>query len=599
MKNLFIIERIEFYDKNKGYGRSLKDEPHIKELRTFLTKIGEKERYLYPADLLDLVTILLGKKSRSESLSSKVFQELANEFGGFEVLDLLQENNCLNADNLDFLERNSTQAQQLAPFIVSLKNKINPSEMHLLFSSSMKLTDEDRLFFFKFLDDSTDTNRLHYYVKILDSLKRHKIHIENAVHLLEGVDEVQSVHQHIKSLISSDLSLLTADNVTRILKLQHPYSFGKLFQVLPATQEHFDSLMEVEGTLDKSLWAEDIIKNFKAAEWELNTWLKRILTPTEYSFELSQATTMLKDIKMSSEHRVQILSRLFDYPKGSSKFAEAVVILNGNELTTNDLTLLCREKENPGSVAKAIVALKEEKSYRQETLKIVTAYPEHALGVACIFIFFDKINAPFSEECNSILERPECAEMTAKVLEYLRENELHGESNILSVCQAKISHAAFFNLLKLMKSVDILEQSTLELLVPQMKFMKTLLSAANCLAEAKKLDKINFGLVLKDPLNAIFLAENLGGKVSTNMAKSVVSIRQSASVLAQGQRQHLFFAAMTDKEVESFVKATNKTPTTAQNDILMKVAKYCGNNSLAEETEHHIASTAYSSSPTK
>lgn len=633
MKSSFVIEKYEFYNLNRGYGRILfKAEPHVKTLTTFVqemeknvrereAKVKEQKKYvkegkvkgenkwdlLSPAELHNLATILLEKNRRDDSqLSSQAFRALADGFGGFEVLDLLQSNKRLTEDNLVFFEKNSSQAKELAPVVMSLAPKINSSEMLVLFKLSKRMTETDRLLFFKFLNDGENW-KLSIYVKLLGLLKQYKLHIDDLASLLQDAKDITFAHQIISTLVSANSGLLTPVLVTKILQLKHPYYFNKLIKVLPVTQEQLDGLLEVEGTLDKSLWAEEIIKDFHVAGWELKPWLKLILTPTPHSFKIASAIQKLKEIKISPEHLDLILTHVFNYPDASKNFAEAVVILSEGGLTDNELNLICGVIPEPVPLAKAIAVLKKEQSYRQDTLNAVRAYPQHAFGLALGLIFFDKVKAPHSQACKIMLQHPECAEMTTRVLEYLHENNLLKDPIALAVCQSRISHGAFLSLLKIMNKATLLDQPNLELLFTKMSFIKTLASASNCLAHADKLDQVNFSSLIIDPVNALSLAQNLGGKpypksfkfLSDNGTKNFISIREKAITLAQGQRQGFFFTAISEKQELSFKQATGKTSAAAQDEALIKIAEYCGDGSLDPVTEHHIASTSYLSLPGK
>ncbi|BCA96900.1 hypothetical protein TUM19329_32610 [Legionella antarctica] len=631
MKISFVMEKLGVYDSNKGYGRILfKAEPHVKKLSAFVQEMEQnvkdrrqkfneqkthaievnvkrenKSDLLSPAELLCLATILLEKKRRDDSQqSSQVFRALANEFGGFEVLELLQNKERLTEDNLVFFERNSSQAKEIVPLVMSLTPKIDALEMLVLFKLSKRMTDAERVLLFKFLNDC-DESKLHVNVKLLCLLKQHKLLIDNLVSLLTDAKDIIFVHQIIDTLISANSGLLTPANVAKTLQLNHPYYFSKLLKVLPVTQEQFDNLLEVEGTLDKSTWSEDIIKQFNIAGWELKPWLKLILTPTVHSFEIASAIQKFKEIKISPDLLVLSLSHVFKYPHASRNFAEAVSIISEAGLADKELNILCGVIPNPVPLAKAIVALRKEYSYREETLDVVRAYPKHAFGLALGLIFFDKVNAPDSGARKFMLQHPECAEMTTRILEYLRENNLCQESITLAVCQAKISQVAFLNLLRAMNKASLLNQPNLKNLLTKIGFIKTLASAVNCLANADKLDQCNFNSLIIDPVNSLYLAQNLGGKpypkslklLTDTGARSFVNIHEKAVILAQGQMQGRFFPVMTKEQELSFKKATGKTGSAAQNESLIKIASYCGNDSLEREAEHHIGKTAYLSRP--
>ena len=72
-------------------------------------------------------------------------------------------------------------------------------------------------------------------------------------------------------------ALITLPNLINILKIKHHYSFNGILKFLSPDQKILDSLFQAHDTLDKCIWSEDIIKNFKNAGWNIHFYLDAIL----------------------------------------------------------------------------------------------------------------------------------------------------------------------------------------------------------------------------------------------------------------------------------------------------------------------------------
>lgn len=98
MKVKELKKYLDQYDNSneKGITRFVVDESHIRHLRNFISRDGEKE--LLGDELLLLAEIVLAKTNRSpEQLSGRVFIALAHDiFGGYANLVELQEKGQLN-----------------------------------------------------------------------------------------------------------------------------------------------------------------------------------------------------------------------------------------------------------------------------------------------------------------------------------------------------------------------------------------------------------------------------------------------------------------------------------------------------------------------
>lgn len=138
MKKITIKEALDNYDNNKGHRRTyIKEEPHIRELRSFYENLQEDD--LSPSSLVKLALILIGKNTRTEeSASGKTFKGLVNKLGGYEALDTLYAAKQLTEDNVVFLERHPNEAKALAPLIISIAKNPMGSDLKKTLSIAEK-----------------------------------------------------------------------------------------------------------------------------------------------------------------------------------------------------------------------------------------------------------------------------------------------------------------------------------------------------------------------------------------------------------------------------------------------------------------------------
>ena len=297
-----------------------------------------------------------------------------------------------------------------------------------------------------------------------------------------------------------------------------------------------------------------------------------------------------------------ILHTVFVHSNESIELVKAVETLNkdGDGLDEAFLKLAFETPKYSDQVATALMTLKKEQNYNATTKKYVCSSPKYASGLAQFLVQLSKAECSSPVPRMAMLEHPKSASLASKVIEFLQQYELHDEKNIIAICNAGLTGGALLNLLDVMQKANLLDQTNFDKLLPRLSFIKTLYSGVKCLANSEKLDLFNFDTLISDPINAVSLAENLGGKSNPSTctffkdsgAQDFVTIRRNAKILWQGQRQGVFFPAMPPEKQQSFEKYTGKRLTTAQMEILVKIARYSGNQTLEEKTEHNIAQNA-------
>ncbi|HHI9457219.1 TPA: hypothetical protein ACP9FK_003422 [Legionella anisa] len=620
MKAETVKKQMSRYDRKKGYFRVLMDESHIKAFRKFCTNKLEGIDTLSPSLLLELATILIGKQDRDgDSLSSIIFRKLVGYFGGYEALDSLSNQKQLTAEHVAFLEKNHKHGKALAPLLASIGKKLSFSTMSIVLHAAEMMSEPERLVeMFKYFEKFACAENAFLYFEALSILNGYGINTDDVVPLLlSEVTQLLGRKRVLEMLYKINPQLCTRDNVINILKLQNPYSFYKVLELLPDTQDSLNRLFAVDGILDKCSFTDEISKNFKSAGWDLQPYLNYILSADRNGFAIKCATDKLKEMVINPELLPLILETLFVRSNESIASVNAVAILNQEGLEEDALNLAFAT-QYPDRVAEAIVALKKAKLFNNQTTDVICSHPEHAIGLAQAMIQLSYLNCAVNAAYDGLDQYPQSADKVAKVIEYLKENSLIHNSNnkqgagngrvqlstdavVTAVCKAELTDGSLLKLCEIMKAVNLLDIYNFHKLIPKLKYVKTLASAAQCLANSNQLDQLNFDSIISDPINSIDLAENLGGtpcsaslpKMMDAGAKDFVAIRTAAQLLASGQRRGLFFPKLEPEKIQSFEKTTHRKMAAVQNEAMMKIARYTSEHHLDRATEHHIANTSY------
>ena len=483
---LSTVEKIlKTYDDNKGYVRILaKEEPHIGELREFVTKLKGNDRSLTSMELLELALIVLGKNTLNQSESAKVFIALAECFGGFEALADLNQKGLLNSERAAFLEKHPKYAKQFAETIKSLStlSKIDENTVDLLLQPFDKFENLEKLpDILKLVKGRVITPKDSPFIHALCSASKLGLYTDEVAQSLSVVREIDVISKILSVIGKFDLTCLDNDRLLAILNLQNPALFYKLLMRFDVSAKHIDILCGVEKKM----------------------------------------------------HQLKCAEEYF------------------------------------------------------------------AIEIATVFIALEKAGYFSEQTCEAMLQYPECLEMNAKIINYLKENNLHNEDNFIKVGTLRLPDGEFLAILDLLNKAGLLNQENLRALFVKSTFIKTLLSAARCLANGGVLIEASFNDIICNPLLALHVAESYEGKPYPESqpclvdagALDFIEIRKVAKILAQGQ--HSLFSSATSKEDMSFKKATGKSIQEAKCASLIKIAEFCGDGTLEQETEANVASLSY------
>jgi hypothetical protein len=244
-------------------------------------------------------------------------------------------------------------------------------------------------------------------------------------------------------------------------------------------------------------------------------------------------------------------------------------------------------------VAQAIVFLDKQECFDKNSRNIITLCPEYALELAKLYHVAGHI-------CKDLmLKNLECRSWNMLTVGFLIRHSLYEESLVQKLMDAKISHGALINLLKILEKIDgdkvpeLLTQKNIGDLFNCLEFTKTLASAADCLFNVEKLDANLFSELLNNPKSAMYWAKELGGMPSEGNlgAKDYTTIRNCASVLFSQQRNDklTFFPQLENYSV----KVRGKNFRELQWDSLKKIAEFCGSGDLEQDTEHEIVASMF------
>ena len=137
-------------------------------------------------------------------------------------------------------------------------------------------------------------------------------------------------------------------------------------------------------------------------------------------------------------------------------------------------------------------------------------------------------------------------------------------------------------------NIILLNQTNFDAIFESIHAIKTIASAADCLASINKLTEKNFKILLKAKYDALAFAIKIEGVSSEQNAgiKNYSKISQIANLLFKGHKKDLFFKPLQNSFDSEKIKMW-------QDEALIKIANYCGNGTLEETTEFEIAKKSY------
>ncbi|KTD11236.1 hypothetical protein [Legionella jamestowniensis] len=634
MKILKIKEYLDSYDANKGYGRSLKEEPHIAELRQFyLERVKKAGDELTPEELRQLVKICLGKKNWNGSESSNTFDALLKELGGRNALQRLKENKQLSVTNVGLLEKHKEYAENLSLLIEVLKGyRLDASltefahELHLP-QLHEKLKDIASLKEAKVLTKQTllltaNSPAPCTMTKCILLLQEHGITGE-AINCLSSSTLMSSTYTILTLLVSINPKLISP-NLSAICKLgQHTLDFLDILKELAqakeaVTQKHIEICVNPH-LLNARERITSILILFREAGWNSEANLFRLLESVikNEHLKIGLAVVTLPKNKLKPEQAQFILDALFNYPQFYNSLTNAVIILTQHELLTDEnLAIIIREPQYADKIAEGINTLNAISLDNSDNKNAISKIPEHAASMASLFKQLVKAKqfSPVTREL--ALKQPHNAEIAAGILRLLRLEaiKLDDDGEKINFCEElfnkNLMTSEFSNLLSTLDYVDLLNATNIRKLINHSQLIRTIASACCCLDNNNQLKQDKFDLLFEHPNRALAVALALDGRLRPvlnegshqpldNGGEDFLAIRRAAILLAQGSRGQAFFkpVKINMKQLQQLDKLTKidlsvfdpEIQNHQQQELLIKIAQQCGNGYLEEDTAYHVA----------
>lgn len=525
MKYNEIWDRLAAY--KGGYGRMLRDETHIKELKLFLgTK--NKENDIDDDNLVKFVKILLNKTDRNyQTESSKLFVDLAVKFGGYEALVNLESCGRIDADTLEMFLSYPIQAKGLSKVIKS----VSPFEIS---TQTLRMIAEAL--------NEIEASKITEVWQTLEE-KLYKLQGENCAQYALAIHLLQKAGCFIPELFD-DIFAVTIDAIADInqimLNLQQVSNFSlkenarKILQITH-TKFVFDLLNEHKITditpftnPDTAKWLEKIIGLFEEKKWSLADYLPSILSlKPELMEEVHSSLTGFGDsigsiTKKIDERCKKTLTAIFASPNNAIDIKMAVEsIIKANQFNSIVLDMVFDKPEEALARASVLSQFAKEKSViKPELIALLKKSDTFAQGVADCYKQVMKLTYGREQLLKAIEKSPKFAADTVLVLEKLISHKLHHH------------------------------QSTIDFITKNLDAMSVFLPAIDHLIKAEKLNKKMLGQLTQCTSN--YLAE----------AKKLTSPPETIAVVVNPGRSNVtvFGNSEGKKKITEATKGTILTP---------------------------------------
>jgi|GEM_PF-3828113 len=450
-------------------------ERHIQQLHTFMegrdihSEISNHEMVL-------LANIILDKKTLNKEFgSSPVFIELAEMFGGYPVLQLLQANDKLTATNLIFLNKTD---QSKRDDLVNLIILCGMSAHHL----------------YEFLKKSPNNSQLSNYRSALEILKSRLVLTDKVINTLFASTDISKVLMAVKTMTWT----LDSKNIINILTLRDPDFIVEVYDVLsnrttsmfddsfpntgPFSPECYDILFECGQTITKRLWVTEILELFKIAKWDVTDYFKRILEANDqlavvFKMEMEQFVKIKEQYSFTAEQISGILNAIFTTSPSHFNVVAVETLINNDVFTDGKLDQILAHPQHALNMASAIVLLEKEKLYNDDSKEFISSSAEHAVGLAKFYIQYQKVKNG-TDYLSVIKLWPEFASDTAEILELLKLNYLNSYLPNLVFVFNNLNHS------------------------------RNLANALRCLADENELDQQNFESLF-DTVNDLMVSKEI------------------------------------------------------------------------------------------
>lgn len=399
MKIVDVKRVLATYDENKGIARTyLKEEPHIRELRTFVLKLeDDDEQVLSPGQLVVLASILNGKNTLNYSASSDAFKSLAAFFGGFEAVSQLQLCNQLNPQNVAFIEKyplfSGSFARTVAFFV---EQKMDTSTLSLLVSCLEKMrVPENFIDTLKLIQLRSMQPNMISYIKSLCLLNNQGLYTDDVAECLKDRQDIEVISNILLAIQKSGLGLLDQNKLTAILKLQNPGLFSKLFFRLKDSANNIDILCNLENYLKQYPCPWVINEEYYAFEMASvlialknanclyeDTCAAMLKHPDCFEINVKLINFLSENNLITTENI--IMAGTMKLPDGEF-LAMLEIVKNANLLTEENLSALFINSNYTKTLLSGLRCLVNGNVFTQSTFEDIISNPLHALTLAEIY----------------------------------------------------------------------------------------------------------------------------------------------------------------------------------------------------------------------
>jgi len=552
----------QYDNRDKGAFRMLVDESHIRPFREFVGLL--KSRPLAPADLVKLAIIVKGKNDRdSDAASSKAFRALATLLGGYEAIDRLASCNILKEKHLEFIIKYAPIAKLLAEHLGQMSEKLTDDLLSAYIDVLEKRAEPNSLSML--LSICATEDRLEEFIPLLSTLNQHGLHTDKLIFLLHYIStftstEVLAFHETVKILIalnsgminecdiqliaatseihllgkansgpliealfrlsSRNLTLITVDNIKRIISSNRVALLGSIANYVPPTQANLDTIL-AGSTQNPYTSLICLLINFNAASRDVTPFLGEILNistnDTAYFSELNDAMIILRDVQLDATDFSTVINLLLKYRKDSPAIARAVrySVKEGGLLIDDLVTIGCF----PQHADQILNAHRNIMIYGQlpaDWFDILHESPEFAIGTSQFLIQWHRLYSLRKEPDAAVLSNRQYAGAIAQVLEYLQNEGLAKDDCVPALCATKLEDDTLFKFLQILKGADLLTSHNIKNLIERIDHLQTLYTASQYLLNGNVLEQTQLISLLigadNNPATLLDFAIGLGGK---------------------------------------------------------------------------------------
>ncbi|MGQ3892448.1 hypothetical protein [Legionella sp. CNM-4043-24] len=537
-------------------------EPHIAELKPFVDALPQGE--LSPENRVKLAVIVRKKQDRkSDAGSSLTFAPLAMDLGGYEALDMLADNHLLNAGCLNFVQKYPGCGLDIAKFL-STMSKIMSEQLLSELQATFEHCNVDMPgYLMRFYLDSRKT--VADYIPLLRMMNKNGIFTDDIIqswpaisvmttrHLLELEDALEklarlnpelnllqaamdlsqnhsysslldilskplqpTVDKALKALSVWDSKLLTLNNIH--LFMQRDMAALKAFSTaslhLPASQTNLYVFMLAPVSVISSSFLPMVLCNFKIIRREVTPFLADILSTSKDYFNLAIALITLKDVPLDDGQFSSVIRLMLNNREQSLALARAVVYsMQEPGSFSADFDLISQFSAHHDQLLMAHKCIQNYGLLTSDAFKICEKNTIFAHGLSQFLVQWHRLYGTEKAPSAAVINKPECAEATAQVLDFLNTEQLTNDTIVNAICDAGPVDGALLSFLRTIKQAGQLNLNNLNSLLPRLWAISTLNEAADCLVRGDViLDQTNYDTLLIEPDNARAMALHLGGK---------------------------------------------------------------------------------------